>query len=202
MKKTKKILSIIGDVLLVVFILLAATVTIVSLNTKDRGVTNIAGKILLNIQTDSMKPTINPGDLIITKKYDGEDINKGDIISFFAFEQDTTIIKTHRVIEVNNIDGTITFTTKGDNSIAEDQVELTKNDILAIYDNENYDGIKISFVGKVFSFLKSQVGFLLCIIFPLLIFFIYQLYKFIEIIIDEKKKESLREIEEARKKAS
>lgn len=198
----KKALKIIGDVLLVIFILLAATITIISLNTKDRGVTNVAGRILLNIQTDSMKPTINPGDLIITKQYNGEDIKQGDVISFFAFEQDTTIIKTHRVIEVNNTDGTITFTTKGDNSLAEDQVELTKNDILAIYDNDNYDGVKIPFVGKIFSFLQSQVGFLLCIIFPLLIFFIYQLYKFIETIIDEKKKESLREIEEARKKAS
>lgn len=198
----KKALKIIGDVLLVIFILLAATITIISLNTKDRGVTNVAGRILLNIQTDSMKPTINPGDLIITKQYNGEDIKQGDVISFFAFEQDTTIIKTHRVIEVNNTDGTITFTTKGDNSVAEDQVELTKNDIIAIYDNDNYDGVKIPFVGKIFSFLQSQVGFLLCIIFPLLIFFIYQLYKFIETIIDEKKKESLREIEEARKKAS
>ena len=198
----KKALKIIGDVLLVIFILLAATITIISLNTKDRGITNVAGRILLNIQTDSMKPTINPGDLIITKQYNGEDIKQGDVISFFAFEQDTTIIKTHRVIEVNNVDGTITFTTKGDNSVAEDQVELTKNDIIAIYDNDNYDGAKIPFVGKIFSFLQSQVGFLLCIIFPLLIFFIYQLYKFIETIIDEKKKESLREIEEARKKAS
>lgn len=202
MKKLKKILTIIGDVALVIFILLAAIITIISLNTKDRGVTNISGRVLLNIQTDSMKPTINPGDLIITKQYNGEEIKEGDIISFFAFEQDTTIIKTHRVIEVNNTNGTITFTTKGDNSVAQDQIELTKNDIVAIYESNDYNGTKVPFIGKIFSFLQSQVGFLLCIIFPLLIFFIYQLYKFIETIIDEKKKESLREIEEARKKAS
>lgn len=202
MKTFKKVLRIIGDVALTLFILLAATITIISLNTKDRGVTNISGKVLLNIKTDSMKPAINPGDLIITKKYDGEDIKKNDIISFFAFEQDTTIIKTHRVIEIKNIDGTITFITKGDNAVGQDEVELTKNDIVSIYDSSDYDGIRIPFLGKLFSFLQSQVGFLLCIILPLLAFFIYQLYKFIAVIIDEKKKESLREIEEARQKAS
>lgn len=198
----KKGLQIVADILLVIFILLAATVTIISLNTKDRGVTNVGGRVLLNIQTDSMKPVINPGDLIITKQYDNEDIKVNDIISFFAFEQDTTIIKTHRVIKVNNVDGTITYTTKGDNSPAQDDLELTKNDIVAVYESADYDGIRIKFVGKIFSFLQSQVGFFFCIILPLLVFFIYQLYKFIVTIIDEKKKESLREIEEARQKAS
>lgn len=202
MKKLKKILKIIGDVALVVFILLAATVTVISLNTKDRGVTNVFGKVLLNVQTDSMKNTINPGDLIIAKKYDGEEIKKNDIISFFSFEKDATIIKTHRVIEINNINGTITFTTKGDNAAGEDSLQLTKNDIVAVYKTDNYNGFKIPLVGKILSFLQTQTAFLFCIVFPLLIFFIYQLYKFIEIIIDEKKKETLREIEEARKKAS
>lgn len=202
MKKLKKVLQIIGDVALVIFILLAATVTIISLNTKDRGVTHVAGRVLLNVQTDSMKNTINPGDLIIGKKYDGEEIKVNDIISFFSFEKETTIIKTHRVIEVNDINGTITFTTKGDNAAGEDSLQLTKNDIVAIYKSDAYNGFKIPFIGKVLSFLQTQLGFLFCIIFPLLIFFIYQIYKFIEIIIEEKKKETLKEIEEARKKAS
>lgn len=197
----KKFLKILGNVALVVLILLAAVVTIISLSTKDRGVTNIGGKVLLNIQTDSMKKAINPGDLIITKKYNSEDIKVGDIISFFSIEQEKTIIKTHRVIRVSNNDGTITFTTKGDNAIAEDQTEITKNDIVSIYDNEGYNGLRIPLLGKIFSLLQSQVGFLICIIFPLLIFFIYQIYKFIETVIEEKKKETLREIEEAKKRA-
>lgn len=202
MKTFKKVLKVIGDIALTMFILLAAIVTIISLNTKDRGVTNISGKVLLNIKTDSMQPAINPGDLIITKKYDGEDIKINDIISFFAFEQNTTIIKTHRVIEIKNIDGTITFTTKGDNAVGQDEVELTKNDIVSIYDSSDYNGIRIPLIGGLFSFLQTQVGFLIFIILPLLAFFIYQLYKFIAVIIEEKKKESIREIEEAKKKAS
>lgn len=194
----KKILSILADILLVLFIILAAAVTLITLNTKDRGVTNIAGRVVLNIQTDSMKPTIQPGDLIITKKYAGEDIEKGDIISFFSVEQETTIIKTHRVVKVTNQDGTITFTTKGDNAEGEDFAQLTKNDIVAIYKNHNYDGTRIPVLGRIISFLKSQLGFLFFIIIPLFALVIYELYKFITMIIEDKKKEMLKEIEEAK----
>lgn len=197
----KKSFNIITDILLVVFILLASLITIVSLNTKDRGVTNIFGYVPLNIQTNSMQNVINPGDLIFTQKYNGEDIEVGDIIAFFSVEEETTIIKTHRVVRKENNDGTITFITKGDNAEGEDQLELTKNDIVSVYQSADYNGFKLPFVGNIFSFLKSQTGFLFCIILPLFVFFIYQLYKFIVIIMEEKKKETLKEIEAAKEKA-
>lgn len=197
----KKAFNIITDVLLVIFILLAALITIVSLNTKDRGVTNIFGYVPLNIQTNSMQDVINPGDLIITQKYNGEDIEVGDIISFFSVEEETTIIKTHRVVRKENNDGTITFITKGDNAEGEDQLELTKNDIVSVYQSNDYHGWKLPIVGSIFSFLKSQTGFLFCIILPLFVFFIYQLYKFVVIIMEEKKKETLKEIEASKGKA-
>lgn len=197
----KKSFNIITDILLVVFILLASLITIISLNTKDRGVTNIFGYVPLNIQTNSMQNIINPGDLIFTQKYNGEDIEVGDIIAFFSVEEETTIIKTHRVVRKENNDGTITFITKGDNAEGEDQLELTKNDIVSVYQSADYNGFKLPFVGNIFSFLKSQTGFLFCIILPLFVFFIYQLYKFIVIIMEEKKKETLKEIEAAKEKA-
>lgn len=197
----KKAFNIITDVLLVIFILLAALITIVSLNTKDRGVTNIFGYVPLNIQTNSMQNVINPGDLIFTQKYNGEDIEVGDIIAFFSVEEETTIIKTHRVVRKENNDGTITFITKGDNAEGEDQLELTKNDIVSVYQSNDYHGWKLPIVGSIFSFLKSQTGFLFCIILPLFVFFIYQLYKFVVIIMEEKKKETLKEIEASKGKA-
>lgn len=197
----KKVFKILADIVLVLFVILAACVTIISLNSKDRGVTNIAGKVILNIQTDSMKPTIKPGDLIITKKYSGEDIKVGDIISFFSVEQDTTIIKTHRVVKAVNVDGTITFTTKGDNADGEDYAQLTKNDIVSIYKNDNYTGKRIPLLGKIMNIFKSQLGFLFFIIIPLFALVIYELYKFITMIMEDKKKEMLKEIEEAKQKA-
>ena len=42
-----------------------------------------------------------------------------------------------------------------------------------------YTGIRIPVVGKVIDFLKSKVGFFVCIIIPLILLFLYNLYKFI-----------------------
>lgn len=201
MKKFKKVLNVLTNILFVIVIIIAATITLVSLNTKDRGVANVFGYIPLNIQTDSMKDEFGPGDLIVTKKYNGEELKEKDIITFFALEGETPILKTHRIVRVINTDGTIMYATKGDNSPGEDEPSITKNDIVSIYQNKDYKGVKVPFVGRVFDFLKSQMGFLLFIVFPLLIFFIYQLYKFIEIVIDEKKKQALLEIEKAKEKA-
>lgn len=201
MKVLKKIGNVIANVLFVIVILIAATITMVSLNTKDRGVANIFGYVPLSIQTDSMKNVFGPGDLIIGKKYNGETLEVNDVVTFFAFEKDKTILKTHRIIRIENIDGTTMYVTKGDNTPGEDQPSITANDIVSIYSNKSYKGLKLTYVGKVFDFLKSQLGFLLFIVFPLLVFFIYQLYKFIEIIIDEKKKQAILEIEKAKKEA-
>jgi signal peptidase len=41
------------------------------------------------------------------------------------------------------------------------------------------DGAKLSGIGTVISFLQTSKGFLLCIVLPLLLFFLYELYRFI-----------------------
>ena len=69
--KGKKILKVVLNVIIWIIIVLAATVTLITLTTREKGVSNIMGYVPLNIQTGSMEPTIKTGDLIITKKYDG-----------------------------------------------------------------------------------------------------------------------------------
>lgn len=196
MKKSKKVSTIILNVILWIVILVAAGVTIVSLSTKEKGVANVAGYIPFSIQTGSMEDYIKKGDLIITKKYDStEELKVGDVISFYAFEQDTKIIKTHRIVEVKNNNGIYSYVTKGDNNPVKDDVEVASGDIIS-----TYTGTRIGILGYVLSFLKSKYGFLICIILPLFAIFVYQLYKFIALIIDEKKKKAIKEIEAAKKK--
>lgn len=160
------------------------------MNTKKNGVTNIAGYMPFSIQTGSMDPTIKQGDLIITKIVDSTTLKENDIISFLAEEQNKTIIKTHRIMEIKQQDGMISFVTKGDNNEIEDSVEVAPGDILSIYTNT-----RIPFLGFIMDFLKSQWGFFFTIIVPLFIFFIYQLYQFIILIIREKQRQARLEIE-------
>ena len=200
-KKKSKVLNVVLDIILVIVIFLAASVTIVSLSTRENGVANIMGYIPFSIQSPSMSGTVETGDLIITKKYNDQELKENDIISFFAIEEDQTIIKTHRIVEIVNNNGIITYTTKGDANNEVDSVGVSKLDIVSVYEADGYDGTHISGLGKVLDFFKSKYGFLLCIILPLFVFFVYQLYKFIAIIIDEKKKQAIKEIESAKNKA-
>ena len=47
---------------------------------------------------------------------------------------------------------------------------------------------KIGGLGNVISFLRSSLGFFLCIVLPLILFFLYELYNFITILVTERSK--------------
>lgn len=183
-KAKKKVLSILFNVLIWVVILIASSVTIISISSKDRGVANILGKVPLSIQTNSMEPGIKVGDLILTSKYENQELKKDDIISFFAQEQDKLIVKTHRIIEVKSNSGITNYVTKGDNNPTRDERDVEIGDIISIY-----SGRRVPFLGKVLDFLKSQWGFFIFIVLPLFVFFIYQLYTFIILVIESKKEQ-------------
>lgn len=181
----KKALHILSDIFLVLFILLAIVMTISSINSDKNGVSRFFGYMPLNIQTGSMDPTIKKGDLIITEEVeDFYSLKVGDVISFLANEQDTVIIKTHRIKAINEKDGVTTLTTKGDANKQEDEGQVSKGNVLS-----KYNGTRVPVIGTVLSFLKTQLGFFIFIILPISILFIYQIYKFIITVVDERKKE-------------
>ena len=106
-----------------------------------------------------------------------------------TIEQEKLIVKTHRIDTVINRNGIISYVTKGDNNNSIDPTEVAPGDIVSVY-----AGTKCAVVGYVLTFLKSQIGFLIFVILPLFIFFIYQLYTFIVLIIDTKKEEAMKEL--------
>ena len=63
--------------------------------------------------------------------------------------------------------------TKGDNNPVSDQHMISDNDIVGKYVG------KLRGMGRVMDFLSGSVGFLLVIVLPLLVFFVYQVYHLI-----------------------
>ena len=155
----------------------------ITLTSREKGVSKIFGYIPLNIQTGSMEPVIKTGDLIVTKSYDGKTILKeGDVIAFFAMEENAKIIKTHRIKSVLTVNGMTSYVTQGDANTGEDPQQVAPGDIISVW-----NGTRLPVLGSVLTFLKAKVGFFVCIILPLAAFFIYQLYKFIMLLLDYKK---------------
>ena len=129
-----------------------------------------------------MKPTFQSVDLIFIKKCDTLKLKEGDIITFHTIIDNQYALNTHRILKIEEANGVRSYTTVGDNNngIA-DQHVISDGDIVGKYVGH------ISDLGKVMDFLSSSIGFLIVIVFPMLLFFIYQVYNLIMISIRLKK---------------
>lgn len=95
------------------------------------------------IVSNSMQPTIDPGDVIFIKKSDVNTLEVGDIVTF----QKDGFIATHRITEVQD-DKVIT---QGDNNNLKDD-PLDKSNILGEY------MFRVPKVGYFYSFVGSPIG--------------------------------------------
>lgn len=193
----KKILSIVFNTLIWLFVIFSLVITILVFSaqgSKD-GVPSVFGKSLITITTDSMEPTYKAGDLVFMEKLDDDGkyaLKPGEIITFHApidIDGDGMVgdINTHRIESIN---GNV-FVTKGDHNLIADNegsnaYTVHISDIIGKCEEDS----KIGGVGNVISFLRSSLGFFLCIVLPLILFFLYELYNFITILVTERAKKA------------
>lgn len=210
--KARKVLSVIGNILIWIFIVFAIVVTILAFaaQSSSDGVPAIAGKVILTVQTDSMSPVFDAGDIIIGQKLTEEEksnLKVDDIITFKAgdINGDGAVgdMNSHRIVEVGTENGTVFYRTKGDNpntNVTIDQDKVFPTDIVS-----KYIDVRIPKLGSFLNFLQQPTGFLLVVVLPLVLFFIYELIvfirKFIEVKNSGKKQISAADEEEIKQKA-
>jgi len=188
----KKVITIIISVLLWIVIIVAALFAFTTLATRDENkVANLAGFTPLSVQSESMSPTFNAGDLIFIKKVDTKSLQEGDIITFHTIIQNQYALNTHRISKIEEYGSLRTYTTKGDNNLIEDTHVISDGDIVGKYVG------KLPKFGKVIDFLSSSTGFLVCIVLPMFLFFAYQVYHLIIVSIQLKKAVALETAQEA-----
>ncbi|EOU1756772.1 signal peptidase I [Clostridium perfringens] len=78
-----------------------------------------------DVLTGSMSPTIKPGDFIVVKEIDSNKVENGDIITFKS--NNSKNLTTHRVVDVINDNGNISFQTKGDANDVLDPMLIDSN---------------------------------------------------------------------------
>lgn len=156
-KTVKKIIEILAIVLIYNIILIAIS------SEKNVNLINIFGYKSYVIKTNSMEPTINVNDVVLTKHVKQEKINVGDVITFL---KDGEVI-THRITKIDNGDN-IQYTTKGDNNNIEDTFKITYEDI------EGKHILTIPYLGKIIGILENKIIFLI-ILLIILIFLFMQL---------------------------
>ena len=201
MKILKRAGTVVLSVILWAIILIAALYAFTTMATRDnQNVANIFGYTPLTVQSDSMVPTFAAGDLIFIKKCDPATLQEGDIICFHTIIDNEYALNTHRIESIESVGDARSYTTIGDNNNGiTDQHVISDGDIVG-----KYVGHLTGF-GKVMDFLSSSTGFLIVIILPMMLFFIYQIYHLITISIRLKRAlavENARAAEMARMEAA
>lgn len=77
------------------------------------------------IATGSMKPIINPGDVVLIKKMNGNEVNKHDIIQFKM----NNVYVFHRIIDIKKDNNQTKYITKGDNNSVKDSQLVNPEDV-------------------------------------------------------------------------
>lgn len=159
----RKISGILSTVLLVAVILLLVVIFI----TRITGhVPSVFGYSVFRVQTDSMTPFLQVGDVIIDKKVPAEEIKKGDIITYDCLSGDLagqTI--THRVVtDPESRNGTYYYQTQGDREGA------PLDDIISYDQVEGKFVNKLPWLNKLYTFFLSPYGLLTFILIIIVLF--------------------------------
>lgn len=197
MKKVlKRIVNIIVDILVVLILMVSILVVMLSLTTESSGVPNIFGIAPLSVQTQSMEDTINPGDLILCTLTEIDDeFQKDDIVTFPIEINGESVLNTHRIVGVVEDNNITYYRTQGDNKETNPEPDTdlqTSSTIVA-----KYTGTKIPGLGNVLSFIRTQLGFFLCILLPMIIFFIYEAVRVVMNLIAYSKEKAFEEAQSA-----
>lgn len=199
--KQQKILDIVVTVVQVVIIIIAITISaIVIANPISSSAEVSSGSIkLLPVLSDSMngsdafyeahpdwkKSSFKTGDLVIAGKVnDNLALKVGDIVTFVDDVAGSKQLVTHRIVEVIDVenDGKAdTYIVRGDADTQGTNVDhLNPNKILAVYKS------KLVGVGKAINWLQDATHFLLVIVIPLALLFIYNVILAVRMIMEAK----------------
>lgn len=180
-KRTREnILGVVINVVLIIAIIIAFLCTYTAYVTKNgSGVPDILGYEPFSIQSDSMKPFFEKGDLVIDKRVeDTSKLKVGDVITFWTIIDGQKVLNTHRITSIEEGDNFRYFVTKGDNNSAEDSLTVHESEIVGIYHKH------IKNLGGVLDFLQTSKGFFCIIVLPVFAFFLYYLVSFFRVLFE------------------
>ncbi|MFD2924034.1 signal peptidase I SipW [Halobacillus naozhouensis] len=166
MKKTWKVISSLITFLMIGVMICLAIVVISS--KASGGEPTLFGYQFKTVLSGSMEPTFETGSIIAIKpSNEGMTYEKGDVITFFA-EDDKVI--THRIIDTKQVDGNVTYVTKGDHNESADVNPVLGKNVIG-----EYVGFTIPYAGYLLNYASSKAGAALLLIVPGVILFLYSI---------------------------
>lgn len=165
----RKVLNWVWSFVEVVIIIYVILVTMFVLCKNKYGYTQFGDYSFANIDLIAEKNVkdTKKGDLLVVKN--SNDIHKGDLIYYYAVLNDNYIVRSAVVTDVKEDDYSALYTV----SLSNTTINVASSRVLGKYSTV-YNNL-----GSVLSVLESRVGFLLLVLLPIMVVFIYQVYEFI-----------------------
>lgn len=128
------------------------------------------------VLTGSMEPTISPGDMIVYKSIDENDLKIGDVVTFYMTEESQanhSITYTHRVVNVLEKNNRVVFQMQGDANQTPDANLIPIERILG---KVHY---VMPIIGQTFLFVKNNMLIVISGLFVLffIVYFVKKLLK-------------------------
>lgn len=162
----KKVVKIFGLLIVAVYLVVAVFLTVCLLNYNKYHITELGKKSLIIVSDDDLEPKYVKNDLVVVYKNNNEDIKSGDYVFFYNAYQNQVSVNLGDVTGVRRVnEKEYTYTMEGNLQVSSEYV------IGASKTSKTYNGY-----GKILATLESKWGFLLIIILPILVLFIYQIY--------------------------
>jgi len=179
-KKGRKVVNLIVNIVLIIALVVAAVCTYVSfVSASGNGVPSVLGMEFFSIQTDSMSPFLNAGDLAIGRVIkDKSTLRPKDVITYWTVINGERVLNTHRIEAIYDGGGFLIFGTKGDNNPSADPLTVHESEVVGKYVG------KIPSVGKALDYLQTPTGFLIVIVIPVFLFFLYHLVQFFRVLFE------------------
>lgn len=189
--KNKNIIKIIlGIIKSIATFFIVCVFSIIFLQRVSNNSINLAGFSIYTVVTESMYPKYKVYDMILVKSVDTKSIKVHDDVVYKGEKADFQgKIVTHRVEDITEDNGVLTFTTKGINNDIEDPL-VNENQIMG---KVVHKLLLLSLISKV---INNTYGFYFLIFVPLVVVIFLEVMESIEekkelnkVLDDERKKE-------------
>ena len=166
-KTGNRFLSFIWNILVKLVTIAIIFISIITTNNQEA----FLGFRIFRVQTGSMIPTYQVGDVILVKEVNPDTIQIGDDVTYQGKVGSMKgMLVTHRVIDIEEVDGKRVFHTKGIANNSEDPV-VSEEQINGVVQTKMY------ILSLICMLLNNKYVFYFCGILPLTIYVAFRLFK-------------------------
>jgi hypothetical protein len=170
MKKVLKFLVILLEIILITYVIIFTTFLLCK---NKFNYTQFGENTLITVTAKNQKEfsNFNKGDLVIIKEATFDEVKVGGEIYYYDTINQAYVIRVGVVTEKSGDE--YSYLVKIDTNEGKDRT-ISADRLIGIYADKSYES-----VGGVIDLLTSRIGFLLLVILPILLLFIYHIYNLV-----------------------